>query len=150
MVEWALGLGYWGLFALSFVAATLIAAPSDLVAMGMVSMDYHPVWIGVVATVGGFLGNIVNYAVGRYGAAFFAARWIDTDEDSVWRQRAEQLYQRFGVYSLLLSGLPFIGDPLTVIGGVFRVRWWVFTGLVLAGKVIKFSVLLGGMSWFSQ
>lgn len=147
MVTWALGAGYVGLFALSFVAATLVAAPSDVVAMAMVAGGLSAWGVGAVATVGGLLGNMVNYAVGRYGAAFFASRWVDAEAGGLWRARAERVYERYGVYSLLLSGLPFIGDPLTVVGGVFRVRWTVFVGLVLLGKVVKFALLLGGAAW---
>ncbi|BBI71403.2 hypothetical protein HAALTHF_12730n [Vreelandella aquamarina] len=38
--------------------------------------------------------------------------------------RAERWYHRFGEASLLLSWLPVIGDPLTVLAGVMRLAWW--------------------------
>lgn len=34
--------------------------------------------------------------------------------------KAQYAYQRYGRWSLLLSWVPIIGDPLTVIAGVMR------------------------------
>jgi membrane protein YqaA with SNARE-associated domain len=148
MVELALDWGYAGLFVLSFVAATLIAAPSDVLAMAMPPVGFNPVWVALVATLGGYLGNLVNYAVGRYGAKFVLGRWVDYDPDAdadSMQKRAERLYDRYGVWTLLLSGTPFIGDPLTTVAGGFGVRLWVFSVLVIIGKLAKFALLLGAV-----
>lgn len=137
--------GYWGLFVFSFVASTLIAAPADVMAMAMPQLGFHPVGVALVGTLGGYLGNVVNYFVGRYGASFFLTRYVqqDDEQEGHWFQRAESLYDRYGVWTLLLSGAPFIGDPLTTVAGAFKVRWWVFTALVVVGKLLKFVLLLG-------
>lgn len=145
----ALEFGYVGLFVLSFVAATLIAAPADVVAMAMPPLGYHPVWVGVVATAGGYLGNLVNYMVGKYGAAFVLARFVQPGEgEQRWIERARRIYEQYGVWSLLMSGLPFIGDPLTTVAGMFRVQLVAFTVIVVAAKVVKFAVLLGAVGYF--
>lgn len=146
MVEFAMQYGYLGLFFFSFVAATLVAAPSDVMAMGMPSLGFDPVTVVLVATAGGYLGNLVNYAVGRYGAKFILSRWVADDDDegeNKWQRRAERLYERYGVWSLLLSGTPFIGDPLTTVAGGFGVHLGTFSVLVIIGKLVKFALLLG-------
>lgn len=148
MADLALQYGYLGLFVLSFVAATIIAAPSDILAMAMPSLGYNVWWVGVAATIGGFLGNVVNYAMGRYGTQFVLGRWFSADTDSSWYERARALFQKYGVYSLLLSGLPFIGDPITIVAGAFQVNRWTFVVLVLSAKIAKFAVLLGVVSQF--
>ena len=155
MEQIALQYGYFGLFVMSFVAATLIAAPSDVVAMSMPQFGYNPVWVALVATLGGYLGNLVNYGVGKYGAAFVLARFFpdtvsnsnneDDESDNRWMGRAQRLYERYGVWSLLLSGTPFIGDPLTTVAGAFNVNLLTFSALVLVGKVAKFALLLGAV-----
>ncbi|MEO0561209.1 MAG: YqaA family protein [Chloroflexota bacterium] len=142
--------GYPGLFILSFVASTLVAAPSDVMAMAMPALGYDPVLIILIATAGGYLGNLVNYAVGYYGAAFVLSRWFGGGEDDDtkpdrWHKRAERLYERYGVYSLLLSGTPFVGDPLTTVAGGFRVNLWAFSVMVIVGKLAKFVLLLGAV-----
>jgi len=142
MVDYALQFGYVGLFVMSFVAATLIAAPSDVLAAAMPQFGYDPVWVIVIASVGGFLGNLLNYYIGKFGGDFFFARIVGIDEDSRWMKRAERFYSRYGVWTLLLSGTPFIGDPLTTVAGAFEVRLWVFSVLVMVGKLAKFALLL--------
>lgn len=162
MQQLALEYGYVGLFVFSFVAATLITAPSDALAAAMPQLGYNPVHVLWVATLGGVLGNLINYAIGRYGYQAVMARFVgkkgkekENDESSAnaeqndkadkWAQRAENLYTRYGVWTLLLSGLPFIGDPLTTVAGAFRVKLWVFIVLVLIGKIVKFVLLLGAV-----
>jgi membrane protein YqaA with SNARE-associated domain len=145
MLELASEYGYLGLFALSFVAATLIAAPSDVLAMAMPSLGYEAVIVALVATAGGYLGNLVNYGIGYYGAGFILSRFVSDERQSKWGQRAERVYERYGVWSLLLSGTPFIGDPLTTVAGGFRVNLMVFSALVIIGKLIKFALLLGAV-----
>lgn len=151
MMDWVLDLGYLGLFLLSFVASTLIAAPSDVVAMTMPTLGYSAWWVGVVALAGGMLGGMVNYAMGRYGAAFLLARFFpEAQKENRWYARAERLYQRYGVYSLLLVGLPFIGDPMSAVAGVFKVRFVSFLVLTFIGRAVKFMVLLGLVVWGMQ
>ncbi|MEM6529361.1 MAG: VTT domain-containing protein, partial [Chloroflexota bacterium] len=100
----------------------------------------------------GMLGNLINYYIGRYGYDFVLARFfISRDGDAVqsgpdrWLLRAEKFYERYGVWTLLLSGTPFIGDPLTTVAGAFQVRMWIFLLLVFAGKVWKYALMLGGV-----
>jgi membrane protein YqaA with SNARE-associated domain len=145
MIDLAMQYGYFGLFLLSFLAATLIAAPSDVLAMGMPTAGFDPIIVILVATAGGYLGNLVNYAVGRYGAKFFLSRWVGDgqSDEKGWRQRAERLYERYGVWTLLFSGTPFIGDPLTTVAGGFGVSLLTFSVLVIIGKLVKFALLLG-------
>lgn len=156
MADLALQYGYLGLFFVSLLAATLVAAPSDVMAMSMPQFGYNPWLVGFVATAGGFLGNLLNYGIGRYGAKFFLARYLESDSDDhreqKWLGRAERLYERYGVWTLLLSGTPFVGDPLTTVAGGFGVNLAVFSVLVIIGKLIKFALLLGAtdlvVGWF--
>jgi membrane protein YqaA with SNARE-associated domain len=56
-------------------------------------------------------------------------------------QRAEILYRKYGRYSLLLSWVPFIGDPITVIAGVLREPIFSFLLLVTIAKSARYIVL---------
>lgn len=55
--------------------------------------------------------------------------------------RAENFYHRYGVYSLWLSWMPIIGDPLTLIAGVLRERFWRFLVMVSLAKTARYVVL---------
>ena len=45
------------------------------------------------------------------------------------------------MWSLLLSWVPFIGDPLTVVAGMLRVRLGWFVLLVTLGKAARYVFL---------
>jgi membrane protein YqaA with SNARE-associated domain len=57
--------------------------------------------------------------------------------------RAQQWFQRFGLYSLLLAWVPVIGDPLTFVAGVMRVRFLPFIILVALGKGLRYALVIG-------
>ncbi|MEA1136053.1 YqaA family protein, partial [Klebsiella pneumoniae] len=48
---------------------------------------------------------------------------------------------RWGHWSLLLSWVPIIGDPLTLVAGVMREPFWRFLLLVTVAKGARYSVL---------
>jgi membrane protein YqaA with SNARE-associated domain len=55
--------------------------------------------------------------------------------------QAEDWYRRYGKASLLLSWVPIIGDPLTVVAGVLREPFWSFTVLVGIAKLGRYLTL---------
>ncbi|MHB1111730.1 MAG: YqaA family protein [Acidovorax defluvii] len=57
--------------------------------------------------------------------------------------RAQHWYQRHGKWTLLLSWLPVVGDPLTVVAGVMREPFGVFLVLVTLAKFGRYLVLAG-------
>lgn len=57
-------------------------------------------------------------------------------------EKATRRFHRYGVYSLFFAWLPVIGDPLTVIGGIFRVRFWLFVAIVSIGKGVRYWVVI--------
>ena len=74
---------------------------------------------------------------------------LDYTEKSI--KKAETQFNKYGIYSLLFAWLPVVGDPLTVVGGIFRVKFSVFLILVALGKgarylaVLAFAVGLEGL-----
>jgi membrane protein YqaA with SNARE-associated domain len=85
----------------------------------------------VVATVANLPGSLVNWMLGRFSSALRDCRWFPID-DQLYR-RATDWVARYGVWSLLLSWLPVIGDPLTVVAGALRVGLLRFILLVSIG-----------------
>lgn len=56
---------------------------------------------------------------------------------------AQHWYRRYGRWSLLLSWVPIIGDPLTIAAGVLREPFPVFLLLVATAKIGRYLVLAG-------
>jgi membrane protein YqaA with SNARE-associated domain len=131
---------YGGLFVAALVAATLVPAQSEAVLVGLILSGNHPVWLlVVVASVGNVLGSVINWGLGRGVERFRHARWFPVGETAL--VRAEGWYRRWGVWSLLLSWAPIVGDPLTVVAGVLRVPLTIFLPLVTLAKTGRYIVL---------
>ena len=53
--------------------------------------------------------------------------------------------RRWGVWSLLLAWLPLVGDGLPTAAGWLRLNAWASCLMLLAGKFLRYGVLLAGL-----
>jgi len=129
-----------GLFALTFAAATLLPLQSEPLLIGLLLGSDIPPWLLVaVASLGNLLGATVNWWLGGQVQRFRNRRWFPVS--NTWLARAEGWYRRWGCWSLLLSWMPLLGDPLTVIAGVLREPLPVFLLLVGIAKTLRYAIL---------
>lgn len=131
--------GLLALFLLGFLAATLIPLGSEWLLVSLLLRDSDPLVTVVVATAGNSLGALTTWVIGWYGGPWLITRVLRIDDCS--RERASRFYQRYGCWSLLLSWLPVIGDPLCLVGGLLRVKFWQFAVLVTTGKLTRYVVV---------
>lgn len=135
---------YASLFLAAFLAATLIPAQSESVLGGLVVLGQQPVYVLVaVASLGNILGSVLNWLVGRGVERFRGRKWFPASQAQL--DRAQQRYQRFGYWSLLLAWVPVIGDPLTLVAGIMREPLWRFLILVSIGKMGRYIALAVGL-----
>ncbi|ODS56988.1 MAG: hypothetical protein ABS40_08820 [Agrobacterium sp. SCN 61-19] len=131
---------YTALFLAAFLAATIVPAQSEAVLVGLILAKEQPVvLLLLVATAGNVLGSVVNWLLGRFIEHFRARPWFPVSEQKL--ARAEAWYRRFGIWSLLLSWVPIIGDPLTVVAGLLRTPFLTFLILVTIAKAGRYAVL---------
>ncbi|MDF2973651.1 MAG: transrane protein [Microvirga sp.] len=128
------------LFVSAFAASTILPMSSEVVLGALAVAGTTDVWVLFgVATAGNTLGAVANWALGRY-AATWRSRLISLDEAKF--QRASRWFNRWGIWCLLLSWLPVIGDPLTLVAGVLRTAFIPFVLLVLVGKAARYLFVL--------
>ena len=138
-MEYLSEFGYIGLFVAAFLAATILPLSSEVVLTALLLSGLSPTTLVLVATVGNVLCSLVNYALGYWASVVVVKKWLRmSDADFV---RAEQRFARYGMVSLLFAWVPIIGDPLTVIAGVLRIRLRWFLILVSAGKFLRYVVI---------
>lgn len=131
---------YAGLFAVAFIAATLLPAHSEVALVGLlVTGNYTPWLLVAVASAGNILGSLVNWMIGRGVERFRDRKWFPVSPEML--TKAQGWYHRYGRWSLLLSWAPVIGDPLTVVAGVLREPLWSFLLLVTIAKIARYAVL---------
>lgn len=131
---------YLSLFLSALLAATILPAQSEAV------LAYHlstlPEAWGVlvaVATLGNVLGAVVNWGLGRFVTLYRDRRWFPVNPQKL--NSAEGHYRKFGRFSLLLSWVPVIGDPITVVAGVLREPLWSFLLLVTIAKSSRYIAI---------
>lgn len=131
---------YLGLFTAAFAAATLLPAQSEAVLVGLLLHGgYGATALLAVATLGNVLGSVVNWLLGRSIERLRHKRWFPVSDRQL--ENAQRRYHRFGRWSLLLSWVPIIGDPLTVIAGTLREPLWSFLLLVTVAKGGRYLLL---------
>ena len=128
------------LFAVSFLSATLLPGGSEPLFASLLAAGQPPWQLWAWATAGNSLGAAVNWVLGRYLLHFQGRRWFPFQADGL--QRAQSWFQRYGVWTLLLAWAPVVGDALTFIAGVMRVRFWLFLLLTSIGKGGRYAILL--------
>jgi len=131
--------GLLTLFLTSFLAATFLPLSSELLFAAMLSGEWDLTSLLIVASAGNILGAVVNYLLGRWGSKMVFQRWLRLSDREL--QKARDRYNRYGSVSLLLAWVPIIGDPLTVVAGLMRIRFTLFLLLVGIGKVGRYYVL---------
>jgi membrane protein YqaA with SNARE-associated domain len=136
---------YLSLFLVSFLAATVLPAYSEVMFAGLLAAGHEPVALWSWATAGNTLGAAVNWALGRYLLVFQHRRWFPFKPGTLGS--AQRWFQRYGVWSLLMAWAPVGGDALTFIAGMMRVRFDVFLVLTAVGKGARYAILLGLVSW---
>ena len=97
-----------GLFASSFLSATLLPGNSEIVLVAVLHEAHALKWPALlVATIGNTLGGMTSYLIGRF---FPKPR----------EGRAVAWLRRYGPAALLLSWAPIVGDALCVASGWLR------------------------------
>ena len=135
---------YGALFAASFLSATIFPFQSEAVLFGMLLAEHYTWWLLILAaSLGNTLGSIANWFLGRFLAHFEGRRWFPIRREQM--ARAEAWYHRYGRWTLLLSWVPVIGDPLTIVAGIMRESLPVFILLVALAKTARY-LAVGGLS----
>ena len=133
---------YAGLFAAAFLAATILPAQSEALLAGLLLAKGQPVLLLVAAaSVGNVLGSVANWLLGRGIERMANRRWFPVTAAAL--ERAKRGYRRWGKWSLLLSWVPIIGDPITVAAGVLREPLPIFLLFVTVAKVGRYLLVAG-------
>ncbi len=134
-------LAYFALFATAFGAATFLPIQSEIPLIAMAKLgSYSIILLGLVATVGNVLGALFNWYLGMNIHRFADAKWFPFKQTTL--DKFTITYQKWGKWSLLLAWMPFIGDPLTLMAGIFKTPLKWFIPLVMLGKAGRYALIL--------
>jgi membrane protein YqaA with SNARE-associated domain len=131
--------GYIGLFVVCFLAATILPFSSEGVLLLFVSLGYDVFLSLTIASIGNTLGGITNYGIGLIGNPASIQKLFKTPDRF---ERFSKRIKKYGASIALLSWLPFIGDPLTIALGFFRVPFIPVLILMAISKTLRYAFLI--------
>ena len=133
-------MAYVLLFLSAFGAATLLPLQSETVLAGFFLLGRHSeLLLILVATVGNVLGSCVNWWLGIKLEVYKDKRWFPVSEKHLLK--AQILCAKYGSPMLLLSWVPVIGDPITLIAGLMKENFWRFLLIVTIAKAGRYLTL---------
>ena len=119
-----------GLFAASFVAATLFPLPSEAALIGYMRMYPGHTGLAVAAaTLGNTAGGMTSYLLGRY-----------LPQKNLGA-RAVGFLRRYGAPVTFFAFLPIIGDALCVAAGWLRIHWAAALACMAAGRLARYLLV---------
>jgi len=131
---------YLSLFAISFLAATILPFSSELTLAGLITTStYDNLLLLIVASLGNVLGSAVNWILGFYSRNLSKKKWFPFKDEQV--EKSSKWFNKYGRWSLLFAWVPIIGDPLTLAAGLLRVKFLEFLILVTIGKVSRYLII---------
>lgn len=138
---------YAALFLSALASATLLPGSSEVALLGLLAAGQgEPLLLVAAATAGNVLGSLANWALGRYGARLRHHPRLAIQAGTY--DRATAWFGRYGVWCLLLSWVPVMGDALTLAAGLLGVRAGPFLLLVTIGKAGRYLALLAAFQWW--
>jgi len=137
---WWLEFGLLGLFAASFLAATVLPFSSEALLAAMALGPWSTLVLWAAASFGNTLGGMSSYGLGRLGDPSRIASWLRTDPAKAvrWQERME----RYGAWGALLTWLPVVGDPIAIALGLGRAKALPVLVLMFVGKAMRYAVVL--------
>ena len=134
-------ISYFQLFIISFLAATILPLSSELVLSTMLLTDsFDKYLLLIVASFGNILGSSVNWYLGKKILIFKDKKWFPANERQI--AKGEIYFKKYGIWSLLFAWVPIIGDPLTIVAGILRVKFFTFLLLVSISKISRYIFLI--------
>ena len=128
------------------MVATIVPFGSEVYFATLLSLEkYNNVLLLVSASVGNVLGSVFNWICGYYINYFIKKSWFPIKQDKI--KKGTDLFNKYGKWSLLLSWVPFIGDPITFVAGTLRFSFIPFIILVSIGKVGRYLVIYVSILW---
>ncbi|WGE51018.1 DedA family protein [Actinobacillus equuli subsp. haemolyticus] len=132
------------MFLSAFLSATVLPGNSELIFSALASKNLlaeqtifstSMLWLVLIATLGNSLGSIITYAMG-----LLIPKPVNLQNRSA--RLALSLCEKYGVFALLLTSLPVIGDVLCGMAGWLRLNIWQTVFFITLGKLVRYLLLL--------
>ncbi|PIW61037.1 YqaA family protein [Shewanella sp. CG12_big_fil_rev_8_21_14_0_65_47_15] len=134
------------MFSGAFLAATLLPGGSEVLLIALLNQSPEA-WLSlvIVATIGNTFGAMTSFYLGRLG------RFAKSPEALSGAKYAKglNLIEHYGVWALLLSWAPVIGDILCLLAGWLKLPLVPSFLMIFIGKTIRYLLVVAAVThWF--
>ena len=130
---------YLILFITSLISATLFPLGSEALLIYDIKEGYNLYLLLLFATIGNSLGSVINYFLGLKGEEYLINKNLINEK---YILKAKTYFDKYGLYTILFSWLPIIGDPITFVAGILKYDFKKFLFLVIIAKFSRYLFLV--------
>ncbi|NOQ56060.1 MAG: DedA family protein [Nanohaloarchaea archaeon] len=130
---------YVSMFVTAFLASTIVPLGSEPLFIYLAHQGYSLIFLVLIASIGNFLGSLVNYYIGFLGQKTILSRYIKIDNRQF--SRSKVLFRKYGNPILFFSWVPIMGDALTIFAGIVGSDLKKFYIYVFTGKLVRYIIL---------
>jgi membrane protein YqaA with SNARE-associated domain len=128
--------GYMSLIITSFLASTILPFGSEGLVILLIYSNFDIFTVVMVASVGNYLGACTTYYIGLKGRTDIVEKHLSISKAQLGK--AEKMFGKYGIYALLFTWLPGIGDAITAAGGLLNLPFKTFSIYVFSGKLARY------------
>ncbi|MCF6309811.1 MAG: DedA family protein [Sulfurimonas sp.] len=125
------------LFFSAFLAATILPFSSEVAFVLAIENDMPILNALLSASSGNVLAIILNYFLGLLLYEKTKTKLLSSSMGT----KAYTYGHKYGYYALILSWLPIIGDPLTLVAGLVRLKFVWFVLIAGSLRVLRYYFL---------
>jgi len=125
------------LFISAFLAATLLPFSSEIAFLTALANDMPILTALIFASSGNILAIVFNYFL---GFLLYEKTHIRLEKSKIGN-KALKYGHKYGYGVLLLSWLPIIGDPVTLVAGLVRLKFIYFFLISASLRFLRYYVL---------
>ena len=129
---------YLILFITSLISATLFPLGSEALLIYDIKEGYNLYLLLLFATIGNSLGSVINYFLGLKGEEYLLKKSLIKESYII---KCKKYFDKYGLYTILFSWLPIIGDPITFVAGILKYDFKKFLILVIVAKFSRYLFL---------
>ena len=138
MTEW-IEYGYWGLFLVSFLAATILPFSSEAILSLCVYSGFDISLSLLIASLGNWLGGLTNYLLGYIGKLERIEKWLKIKPDKALKTK--NYLRNKGNVMAFFAFLPIVGDLIPLGLGLLRTNVYWMAFFMAIGKFSRYIFL---------
>jgi membrane protein YqaA with SNARE-associated domain len=136
LMQW----GVFGLFIATFLASTVIPSAGTPILIFLLAKGADPIVCISVATIGNWVGAVLIYYLGYQCRWDILEKYFKIKQDKL--EKANGLVNKYKEWASLLTGVPLIGDRISLVLGIARCHYKSALSYMFVGKLIRYIVLV--------